>query len=78
MNDRQRYVVIGAAVAVVLTLLAWFFRYDFQVVNTGGAPGGYMLNRWTGTVYLVYASGVRELKPFVPLDFSSQGTPAQQ
>ena len=59
--------------AIVVALLAWFFRYDFQVVTSGGqgnASTGYALNRITGTLYFVAPGFTRELKPATPLEKS--------
>lgn len=46
-----------AILVVALVALAWLFRWD--VTPTGGADqisGVYMLNRWTGSLYVVYAN----------------------
>lgn len=52
-NHPLSVVVLATALA-----LAWFFRFDFHSRASGGA---FMLNRWTGTVYLVTTSSVREI-----------------
>jgi hypothetical protein len=70
--DRQRVTVFAI---VVLLSLGWFFRYDFQVVATGGqgsAAVAYMLNRWTGTVYLATPTLIRELPPERPANAFDQ------
>ena len=62
---KEKVVLLAIAVA----LFAWFFRYDFQVVTSGGqgiAGSGYALNRITGTFYWVSPTLVRELKPEAP------------
>lgn len=61
MNKAELKVVA----VVALFALAWLFRYDFQVVSAGGqgvAGAGYLLNRWTGTIYFVAPGFTRELK----------------
>ncbi len=63
MNTKEEWIAILIIIASIT--LGWFFRYDFQIVNPGGqgaGAAGYMLNRWTGTVYFVMPSGIRELR----------------
>lgn len=54
------------AVAIALLLaLAWFFRFDFQIASAGGqgvAASGYMLNRWTGNIYFIAPTSIREIR----------------
>ena len=58
--------VIVLAIVLVALVLGIFFRYDLQIVSSGGqgnAAMGFLLNRWTGTIYFVYPQGTRELQP---------------
>ncbi len=79
MNEKQKWVAILIVVGSIA--LGWFFRYDFQVVSAGAAGNagmGYMLNRWTGTVYFLAPTFVRELRQdaptptLVPLDLGKK------
>jgi hypothetical protein len=62
---------IKFAVLIAVAILGWFFRYDLQVITAGDRAGvAYMLNRWTGNVFLVTPSQMREIK----VGSSQQGT----
>jgi hypothetical protein len=63
--DNRRVAVIATALAAVL--LVWLWRYDLHPVpGYADSPVAYMLDRWTGTVYIVHPKGVRKLPPYVP------------
>lgn len=48
-----RWLLAGLA-AILLAALAWAFRWEVTPINNGGGNGfAYMVNRWTGTLYLV-------------------------
>lgn len=62
MSQNQKRIAFALIVAAVS--IGWFFRYDLQVVIPGGqgaVGAAYMLNRWTGTVYFIAPTFVREL-----------------
>ena len=55
---------LAGLVLIILSLAGWFFRYDLVVVPAGGqgiVGPAYLLNRWTGTVYIITPRSVREL-----------------
>lgn len=53
---------IVLAVLLAIFACAWYFRHDFYVVQNGDRAGfAYMLNRWTGTIYVVTPSSVRQV-----------------
>lgn len=54
--------IVTAAMLVATLLAAWLLRYDMQILHNNGAPPtGYVLDRWTGVVAVVYPNGYREL-----------------
>ena len=62
MNKFERTVL--AIVVTVLLAGGWFFRWE--VIPTTGAEGpvrAYMLNRWTGTIYILWNEELMDVKP---------------
>ena len=59
MNTRN--IVAGAIIAAAL---AWAFR--FQAITPSGSanenPSAYLVNRWTGTIYMVIGGQYFEIK----------------
>lgn len=52
----------------VAAVLAWAFRYEtIPVATTGPVPATYLVNRWTGTTYLVRGGTIYEVKPALPV-----------
>ena len=53
----------GLAALAAMSLLAWVFRYETIPVQTGGpVPAAYLVNRWTGTAYMMRGSVVSEVE----------------
>lgn len=45
------------SLAVAVLFLAWFFRWDITPIANGDRWGGaYMLNRFTGDVYVLHGT----------------------
>jgi len=57
------WALVALAAAAVL---AWVFRYETVPVSARPVPAAYLVNRWTGTTYLVRGSTVYEVKPATP------------
>lgn len=61
--------ILAAFIVSTLVLAGWFLRYDIHVGQVGGegniAPV-YMLNRWTGELYLITPNVVRQVKRVPP------------
>lgn len=56
---------IAAACGVILLWATWMFRYDMKTATPGGqgaTPGAYVIDRWSGTAYILTPSGRRELR----------------
>lgn len=52
--------VLGLAAAAVA--LAWVFRYETIPVEGNPVGYAYLVNRWTGTAYMIRGSGVHEVE----------------
>lgn len=54
------------ALTLVITVLlagAWFFRWEpIPISNHEGPARAYMLNRWTGTIYILWNDERAEVK----------------
>ena len=46
---------------ITLVVLGWIFRFEITPLNAGETA--YLLNRWTGTVYLLDMEASHEVKP---------------
>lgn len=57
----KRLIFSLAALAVVL--VAWLFRWDIATVSNGMERwgGAYMLDRWTGSVYVLHGANKVEV-----------------
>lgn len=53
-----------AGAAILLLVLAWFFRWE--VVPVQGIAAFYKVNRWTGTTYLCRVSACQEVTERAP------------
>jgi hypothetical protein len=66
----ERNNLIAAALAAVIALCAWMGRYTIEPVGRGGdggtAAAGYLLDRWTGKVTLLFAAQSIEVTPREP------------
>lgn len=50
---------------VAISAFGWATRWEITPLSNGGGAGGaYMLNRWTGTTYLLYGMTSREVTPY--------------
>lgn len=61
-------IALGLGVAS-LALAAWLLRYDVAPVGRGGDGGGvagFVLDRWTGDVELLFGLSRRPVKPPEP------------
>ena len=45
---------------LALALGGWFYRWD--VTPAAAGIGGYMVNRWTGTVYVLHGAKIIKVK----------------
>jgi hypothetical protein len=55
--------VWGVLALAGMILLAWVFRYETIPVQTAGpVPAAYLVNRWTGTTYMMRGSRVHEVE----------------
>ena len=45
---------------VAFALGGWFYRYD--VTPAAAGIGGYMINRWTGTIYVLHGATIIKVK----------------
>lgn len=62
MNYFERTVL--AIVVVVLLAGGWFFRWEVTpITGVEGFARAYMLNRWTGTIYLLWGDERLDVKP---------------
>lgn len=58
MTKNALYIILAAI------LVAWFFRWDVVAVPRGDAIGvAYMINKWTGSVYMLHGSNIIEVRP---------------
>ena len=67
--------------AVIATLIAlsfgWFFRWETIPISNGNAGGAlYMLNRWTGALYVVYQDERLVVKEAAVTDTGAAKKPA--
>lgn len=67
--------------AVIATLIAlslgWFFRWETTPISNGNSGGAiYMLNRWTGALYVVYQDERLVVKEAAITDTGAADKPA--
>ena len=66
-----------AALVLVVLTLAWYFRFDFLKIDGGRySDAVYVVNRWTGTVYLLAGDELIQVKDR-RIKFMESDKPAQ-
>lgn len=74
MDRKQKQIALIVAVAVAA--LCWCFRFKAIEIHANATPAAYLVNRWTGAVYFLAPTFIRELRQDPPAPaYSGPGSP---